>query len=87
MTMSNDQIANLRFLTMKEVCNLSGYSRTHIYRLEAAGQFPKRRKLSLSKIGFRLAEFEAWANSRPCAAPLSDDDDDDDDDDLGEDLP
>ena len=81
-TSTNDQIAQLRFLTMKEVCALTGYSRTHIYRLEAAGQFPRRRKLSISKIGFRYAEFEAWANSRPCADPSSENNDD-----CGEDAP
>ncbi len=34
-----DFLPHLRNLTMKEVCALTGYSRTHIYRLEAAGGF------------------------------------------------
>lgn len=44
---------------------LTGYSRTHIYRMERAGTFPRRRKLGLNKIGFLRTEYEAWARSRP----------------------
>lgn len=54
-----------RFLSMKEICALTGYSRTHIYRLERAGQFIRRRKLGPAKIGFLLAEYEQWVSSRP----------------------
>ena len=57
--------ADLQFLSMKEVCALTGYSRTHIYRLERAGTFPRRRKMGLSKIGFLKVEFEGWVRSRP----------------------
>ena len=81
-TSTNDQIAQLRFLTMKEVCALTGYSRTHIYRLEAAGTFPRRRKLGLTASGSSKSKYRAWANSRPCADPSSENDDDD-----GEDSP
>ncbi|KAB2910277.1 MAG: AlpA family phage regulatory protein [Hyphomicrobiaceae bacterium] len=57
--------SDLQFLSMKEVCRLTGFSRTHIYRLERAGAFPRRRKLSLNKIGFLRSEVEAWVHSRP----------------------
>lgn len=57
--------ADLQFLSMKQVCALTGYSRTHIYRLERAGTFPRRRKMGLSKIGFLKVEFEGWVRSRP----------------------
>lgn len=57
--------ADLQFLSMKEVCALTGYSRTHIYRLERAGQFIRRRKMGLSKVGFLKVEFEVWVRSRP----------------------
>jgi predicted DNA-binding transcriptional regulator AlpA len=50
---------------MKEVCALTGFSRTHIYRLERAGKFVRRRKVGLSKIGFPEDEYEDWARSRP----------------------
>lgn len=50
----------LRILSMKEVCKITGFSRTHIYRLEAKGAFPRRRKLGLSKIGFINHEIDEW---------------------------
>lgn len=58
-------LSDVQFLSMKEVCMLTGYSRTHIYRMERAGTFPRRRKLGLNKIGFLRTEYEAWARSRP----------------------
>lgn len=60
----NDPIFAYRFLSMKEVCALTGYSRTHIYRLERAGQFVRRRKLGPGKIGFLAREVIDWINSR-----------------------
>lgn len=63
---THDPHAHLRvFLSMKEVCAITGYSRTHIYRLERAGLFPRRRKIGLSKIGFLKKEVDEWANNRP----------------------
>ncbi|MBL8845589.1 MAG: AlpA family phage regulatory protein [Hyphomicrobium zavarzinii] len=53
------------FYSMKEVCDLTGFSRTHIYRLEAVGRFPRRRKLGLAKIGFVRAEVHAWMENLP----------------------
>ena len=71
-----DPFADFRILTMREVCELTRYSRTHIYRLEKAGGFPRRRKMGAARIGFRRTEFEAWFNARPFA-PLPPDDDGD----------
>lgn len=67
--------SDLQFLSMKEVCALTGYSRTHIYRMERAGEFIRRRKMGLSKIGFLRVEFEAWVRSRPMPDLPSDLDD------------
>lgn len=64
-TTPNDPHSHLRILSMKEVCALTGYSRTHIYRLERAGKFPRRRKMGLNKIGFMSPEFEAWIRNLP----------------------
>jgi predicted DNA-binding transcriptional regulator AlpA len=50
---------------MKEVCELTGYSRTHIYRLERVGRFPRRRKLGLAKIGFLRSEVHDWIDNLP----------------------
>lgn len=62
-TTANDPHAHLRILSMKEVCALTGYSRTQIYRLERAGKFPRRRKMSANKIGFIQSEVEAWIDN------------------------
>ena len=37
---------NIRALRIKQVCAATGLSRSTVYDLEAAGQFPKRLKLS-----------------------------------------
>ena len=65
---NTDLLPHLRNLTMKEVCALTGYSRTHIYRLEAAGDFPRRVKLGPNSIRFYSLEIEAWMLARPRAA-------------------
>lgn len=77
--LSNNQYAHLPFLTMKEVCALLGYSRTHIYRLEAAGTFPRRVKLGPNSIRFLRKEIGAWVESRPYADRLSENDDEGED--------
>ena len=64
-TTSQDPHSNLRILSMKEICALTGYSRTHIYRLERAGKFIRRRKMGLNKIGFMRQEFEEWVRNLP----------------------
>lgn len=76
----NDPFADLRILTMHEVCELTHYSRTHIYRLEKAGQFPRRLKMGPGRIGFRRSDYEKWFHSRPFAPKPPDDPDDGSDD-------
>lgn len=43
---------------------LTGLSRTTIWRLERAGEFPKRIKLSLGAVGYKLDDIQAWIDSR-----------------------
>lgn len=43
---------------------LTGLSRTTIWRLERAGEFPKRIKLSSGAVGYKLDEIQAWIDSR-----------------------
>ncbi len=65
---------HMRILSMKEVCAMTGFSRTHIYRLEAKGKFPRRRKLGLAKIGFMYLEVQAWIEQLEKPDLLSQDD-------------
>lgn len=60
--MSNDQIIRPRNLPA-----IVGLSRTSIWRLERAGDFPKRIRLSAGAVGYRRAEVEAWLDSRLAA--------------------
>lgn len=57
--MSNDQIIRPRNLPAE-----TGLSRTSIWRLERAGDFPKRIRLSAGAVGYRRAEVHAWIESR-----------------------
>ena len=43
---------------------ITGVSKSTAYRLEAAGQFPQRRKLSVQAVGWIRSELEAWRDSR-----------------------
>lgn len=62
---TSNAVRDLRILSMKDVCELTGYSRTHIYRLERVGRFPRRRKLGLAKIGFLRSEVQDWIDNLP----------------------
>jgi prophage regulatory protein len=44
-----------------------GLSRSSIYRLEAAGEFPKRVKLTSRSVAWPRAAVEKWLESRPAA--------------------
>lgn len=41
-----------------------GLSRIHLYRLERAGQFPKRVRLGPNSVGWLEEELEEWIRSR-----------------------
>ena len=64
---NEEEVVQDEFVTMHEAVRRSTYSRGHIYRLEAAGLFPRRVKIGPGKIGFRRSEFEAWLKNRPYA--------------------
>ena len=56
------------FLRWPRVRQLTGLSRSTIWRLEKNGQFPARRKLSANSVGWSLIELQAWMQSRNAAA-------------------
>lgn len=49
-----------RLLSLKEVLRLVPFSARHLYRLEAAGKFPKRVKISTRKVAYRDSEIRKW---------------------------
>ena len=56
------------FLRWPRVRQLTGLSRSTIWRLEKSGQFPARRKLSANSVGWSLIDLQAWMQSRNAAA-------------------
>ena len=59
------------FLRWPRVRQLTGLSRSTIWRLEKNGQFPARRKLSANSVGWSLIELQAWMQSRSAATALA----------------
>lgn len=55
----------MKFLRVREVIHLTGLSRMTIYRLELAGEFPKRRQLSKNSVAWLDTDIAQWADSRP----------------------
>ena len=55
----------MKALRLREVCNLTGLSRTTLWRLERAGSFPSRILLSKNSVGWLAEEVSAWLASRP----------------------
>ncbi|MFQ3247550.1 MAG: putative DNA-binding transcriptional regulator AlpA [Arenicella sp.] len=53
-----------RIIRAKEVHNITGLSRTSIWRHEKKGTFPKRVQLGESSVGWKLSEVQTWINSR-----------------------
>ena len=56
-------------LSADEVCDQTRLSRATIWRLEAAGEFPKRRQITRQRVAWLTEEVLEWARSRPTAEP------------------
>ncbi|MCW8830254.1 MAG: AlpA family phage regulatory protein [Gammaproteobacteria bacterium] len=53
-----------RIIRTKEVQEMTGLSRTSIWREERKGNFPARVPLSAGSVGWRLSEVEIWIQTR-----------------------
>lgn len=69
MSTSNDPFAHMQMLTMKRVSELTTYTIQHLYRLIAAGKFPKPVRLGLNRIGFRQSDIEQWMEDKAAGRP------------------
>ncbi len=58
----------MRFLRIDELIGKVGLSRPTIWRLERAGEFPKRRQLGRNSVGWVEDEIEQWMQSRAVVA-------------------
>ena len=52
-----------RSLRLPKVLDMTGLSRTTLWRLERAGQFPQRRRLSARCVAWLESEVLAWIDS------------------------
>ena len=55
----------MKFLKISEVTELTGASRASIYRWERDGNFPQRRQISQSRVGWVEEEIREWMEARP----------------------
>ena len=58
----------IRFLSFKEVEELTGMSRSTIYRQVKRGDFPQPRMITDRKVGFIELELEHWMQGRELAS-------------------
>ena len=52
-----------RLIRLPEVIQITSLSRTQIYRLIAAGTFPKQRRISHKVAAWRQSDVAAWVAS------------------------
>lgn len=54
-----------RILRWPELQQITGYSRTTIWRLEQEGKFPKRRQIGANMVGWISSEVSQWLAALP----------------------
>lgn len=53
-----------RIIRAKEVQEITGLSRTTLWRMENNGTFPRRVSLGVGSVGWRLSEVKRWITER-----------------------
>lgn len=64
MKVNNVILMEDRMLRVREVCQMIGLSRSTVWRLERAGDFPKHYQLSPGSVGWKLSEIQNWIDDR-----------------------
>lgn len=64
----------MRVLRLPEVSNATGLSRSTIFRLMQAGDFPPSIKLTSRTVGWYSTDIETWIVARAAASKAQDDD-------------
>lgn len=54
-----------RIIRSKEVQEMTGLSRTTLWRMENKGEFPRRVNLGVGSVGWRLSEVKEWIANIP----------------------
>ena len=68
MEKNEKNLSTIRFLSFKEVQQLTGLSRSTIYRQVKRGDFPRPRMITDRKVGFLERELEHWMQGREFAS-------------------
>jgi len=55
---------HLRFLRLPDVLARVPYSRSHLWRMEREGKFPRRIKLGANRVAWAADEIQEWITSR-----------------------
>jgi predicted DNA-binding transcriptional regulator AlpA len=53
-----------RILSVSKTMDITNLSRTTLWRLENAGQFPKRKQITPRRVGYDSREVYEWMDSR-----------------------
>lgn len=61
----------MKILGTRQVIQTTGLSRTTLWRLERAGHFPPRIRLSMNRVGRLESDIADWIDSRPRATDRS----------------
>ena len=56
---------NNKILRFQEVTELTGLSRSTIWRKERLGLFPKRKQLGLNSVGWYESDIQQWLENLP----------------------
>jgi prophage regulatory protein len=56
-----------KYLRFNAVREITGLSRSTTWRLERAGKFPARRRLSNNTVGWLASDISRWLATRPTA--------------------
>lgn len=65
-----------RFLTRDEAAERLCVSTQTLWRLERAGDFPRRRQITSGRVGYLLSELVAWMHERPAVGASAEQDGD-----------
>ena len=64
LAMPRSTLSPERILRSKEVQEMTGLSRTTIWRMERKGEFPVRVSLGVNIVGWRFNDVTSWINNR-----------------------
>ncbi len=64
MANKDDLIEDVRLIAIGELRQLVPFSDAHLWRLEKAGKFPKRIKLSNHRVAWSFREIRLWIEDK-----------------------